>query len=276
MPPSQKLLRIVNMILLCILLTACAGSPTAIAATDEAVRVWIDLPLNDSQLAVAPVQIIVHASGSQAITDLEYRVDDAVIAQVVTSSGANDLLVDEQLWEAISAGSHLIHVRARDSSGSWSEAAEAHIYLGEPTPITPPDETPSEPEPTITPVMETSILPPTFTPAVFNFLGSSCRQQSADIRVATEPAGSVYSVVVFLRFSDPDLDYDTGWDTGHSMTPEGNGVFRYTVTSEGFTRFADRINLQVRTQFIATDEQGIELARSPVYTDLLLTTTCTE
>ncbi|MBN2556242.1 MAG: hypothetical protein JXA97_09930 [Anaerolineales bacterium] len=276
MPPSQKLLRIANMILLCILLAACAGAPTAAATKDEAVRVWIDLPLNDSQLAVAPVRILVHASGSQAITDVEYRVDDAIIAQVPASSRANDLLVDEQSWEAISAGSHLIHVRARDSSGSWSEAAEARIYLGEPVPITVPTETPGEPESTIAPVMDTSIFPPTFTPAVFNFLGSSCRQQSADIRVETEPAGSVYSVVVFLRFSDPDLDYDTGWDAGHSMTPEGNGVFRYTVTSEGFTRFADRINLQVRTQFIATDEQGIELARSPVYTDLLLTTTCAE
>lgn len=266
--------QITFVLLLCALVTSCS-SPVEQVAASGSPQIWIDLPIDGSVLPLAPVDILVHASSGPDIASLEYYVDDTLIATVDVETDEDGLVADAAQWEQVTAGEHVIQVRAQDSSGAWSDPAQARVHLGEPTSI--PDEPTRSPEPTATETpASTTIFTPLFEPAVFHFVGRDCPVQSATIRVMVEPWDTVTNTVLFLRFSDDAIGYDSGWDAGHSMRSEGSGWYRYIVTSEGLPDFSSEVNLVVRTQFVATNAEGEQVARSPVYTELRLTSRCTE
>jgi len=260
-----------------IALSACTPEPAVLASNGEA-HTWIDAPLDGSRHPLAPVSIQTHASNPQGIVEFEYRLDGDLITIHDASAGANELAHDELLWEPDFAGSYLLQVRTRSAADDWGEAAGVRIDIGDPTPTftVEPEETAPEPEPSPTSEVAVVLLPPTFTPPVFHFQGRDCPQQSAVIQIRVDPPGAVYNMILFLRFSDAASGYDSGWDSGHSMSAEGGGSYRYIITSAGLPDFSSDVNLIVRTQFVATGADGEQLVRSPVYTDLRLSTRCSE
>lgn len=277
MHSRYDVLRIISLGCIVLAIASCSPSPASPISPGEA-NTWIDAPLDNSRFPLAPVTFQAHASSPHGLMEIEYRIDGTLIASHALIADADELAYDEHSWEPESAGSYLLQVRAQGADETWSEAPAVRFDVGDPTPTVDiePEATEPVPEPSSTPETAVILQPPTFTPAVFHFQGRDCPQQSAVIQIRVNPPDAVYNMILFLRFSDAAAGYDSGWDAGHSMSPEGGGSYRYVITSEGLPDFSNDVNLIVHTQFVGTNAAGEQMVRSPVYTELRLTSRCSE
>ncbi|MGA9533541.1 MAG: hypothetical protein WBR18_12555 [Anaerolineales bacterium] len=103
------------------------------------------------------------------------------------------------------------------------------------------------------------------TPGIY-YRGTGCGTHQETFQIqALDP--NIYSVVLFYRLKGADGE-TTRFNQGVAMRPTGDGWYEYPLTAEsveGFTQF-EQANLQY--QFVATDKNGDEVARSPVFSDV--------
>jgi hypothetical protein len=205
--------------------------------------------------------------------------DHLLVARVENTLGEAALSSALRITAVEAIGSQLyLPIKAgEDPAAVAFEAGRAGARLYRPATETPTPTAEATVTQTPTPTATATALPPelanpTFSTDSFHFLENSCQPRASTIEIQGSPPEEIYSVVVFLRFVDSKWDRDSGWDSGHAMNPSGNGFFSYTVTLEGFSIYADRIQMQIRALFVATDAEGREIARSPIYDQLMLTT----
>ena len=111
--------------LVIIAVTSCTSSGSGPAA-------WLDRPLDDSVLALAPTTIMAHASDGDGVSQFLFEVDGASIATVdVDGSRLGDASIE---WSPPRAGTYLVSVRAVDSSGNLGSIATSRVTVGGPTP----------------------------------------------------------------------------------------------------------------------------------------------
>lgn len=102
-----------------LLMTAGGATPTP-----SATLVWIDQPLDGSQVANAPVAITAHATDPDGVATIVMRIDGTTIpTEIVNDAPALATAVTN--WSPTASGTHELRVVASGSGGHVSEEASA-------------------------------------------------------------------------------------------------------------------------------------------------------
>jgi len=111
------------------ILTSACGSANPVIS--PALISWIDAPLNESTLPLAPYEIVAHGSSSNSVQALEITVNGDILS-VVKNPDPAELLFSVRLnWTPLSPGEYRILARSQDTSGQWSTPAEVRVTIVE-------------------------------------------------------------------------------------------------------------------------------------------------
>lgn len=255
--------------------TSCTGQQASSDANGP--RSWIDAPLPGGQYPLAPLQIVSHSNAPSGINAVELSVNGQVLetSQVLPVELNGTLAQTEQTWEPSAPGTYQISVRAAGGDGLFGSAATVSVRIGQPPTATDTAGKTPAPEdliPTLTPTATFAAPdfgPPRFSADAFYFEGTSCGPKEITVQIDTSDP-KIWSVVLFFRLSAANGSGQTDW-TSIAMNPIGDGSFSKTLRSEddipGFATFLDSI-LQV--QLVATNSQGVEIARTGVVSEVQL------
>jgi len=116
----MKRLSFFSLIIL-LVLSAC-GAPANGPTT------WLDRPLDNSSVPLAPLPILAHASDSSGVSQFIFEVNDATVAEV-TADGSR--LGDASFeWNPPAPGTYKISVHAVNSDGDTGSIATARVTVG--------------------------------------------------------------------------------------------------------------------------------------------------
>ena len=108
-------------LLFLLVLPAC-GSPANGPTT------WLDRPLDNSSVPLAPLPILAHASDSSGVSQFIFEVNDATVAEV-TADGSR--LGDASFeWNPPAPGIYIISVHAVNTDGDTGSIATARVTVG--------------------------------------------------------------------------------------------------------------------------------------------------
>ncbi|MHC1784373.1 MAG: Ig-like domain-containing protein [Anaerolineaceae bacterium] len=146
--------------------------------------------------------------------------------------------------------------------------------VGGPTPVQPvcpATPTPVCITPTPTPAKPAGI---TFTHTVSTaqFFYGGCAPGQVTIDVAVSDPAAVHDIYLFTRLEDQESGQQTAWDDGHSMNPQGNGIYRITLNGDGIPNYNTYDTAWLIYQFVSTDSSQVINGRSPRIYDLALGT----
>lgn len=115
-------------IFIILLASACTpetpSNPTSLTA-------WIDAPLHESTIPLAPYEIVAHGSDPGQISLLEISIDGEVL-ETIQNPDPQELLFSVQLtWTPPNPGRYTIRARGQNSSGAWSGFALALVTVEE-------------------------------------------------------------------------------------------------------------------------------------------------
>jgi len=123
-----------NVLLVSFLLLVTAV--TASNATNQPIALkigphsWIDAPLNGSNVPLAPVQVISHATDVYRIVSFELSVNGQVVRTDPNPDANQSLVTVTQTWSPNAPGNYTLAVRALNSGSVWGEYARALITVG--------------------------------------------------------------------------------------------------------------------------------------------------
>jgi hypothetical protein len=99
------------------------------------------------------------------------------------------------------------------------------------------------------------------------YRGIGCGPKQVTFRIRSlDPQAT--SIVLFYRLKDEGSERTTAFNPGVAMTPLGDGVFAFDLMSENVPDFTMFDQAMLQYQFVATNDAGQILARSPVYSDV--------
>jgi hypothetical protein len=159
-------------ILLAMMAAACNPQTPQQVAQAAGPRAWIDDPLHGSDLPLAAHEIVCHGSDPNGVSQLEIKVNGAVVASVPSADPSQTLVTARYTWTPPAPGNYTLQARAQGRSGTWGEPATAVVTVGgevePPAPTSTPGPTAESTAvvaPTDAPVPPTSTpVPPTWTP----------------------------------------------------------------------------------------------------------------
>jgi hypothetical protein len=109
-------------LIISIVLWGCAGA-------SQGPQAWIDYPLNNASLPLAPLSILAHASHTEGVVSIEFFVNGDEINSVgVGGSKLEDATVE---WNPPQPGRYRLEVRGVDGDGDAGSHAAAVITVGE-------------------------------------------------------------------------------------------------------------------------------------------------
>ena len=102
-------------------------------------QTWIDSPLEGSQLPLAPVEIVAHASSQGEIASFEIKLNGQLLAETTPDPASIDqtLMYTRYSWQPAAPGSYLIEVKAFDGNNQPGSPAQVMILIGVQETITP-------------------------------------------------------------------------------------------------------------------------------------------
>jgi len=99
------------------------------AAASQGPQAWIDYPLNNASLPLAPLSLLAHASHTEGVASIEFYVNGDEINTVgVGGSKLEDATVE---WNPPQPGRYRLEVRGVDGAGNAGSLAAAVITVGE-------------------------------------------------------------------------------------------------------------------------------------------------
>ncbi|MBN2677205.1 MAG: hypothetical protein JXR32_03960 [Anaerolineaceae bacterium] len=235
-------------------------------------QAWIDAPLNESHLPLAPYEVVYHITDQEGVALGELSINDQVVASLPNPNPSKKLGTLKFLWDPAAPDRYLLSVRCQNTNGVWGPAAESVVFIGEKT---------TTPNPILTPTM---LLTPTYTPTIaptstpyagfsnFSAAPSSvfygnCTPNQVSVNVqAVDPAG-ITTVVLFYRLRGENGNA-TEW-LNVAMNPQGADQFnktvdiKYLARQTGFTQQKGILEIQLVIQNTQT-----EMTRSQVYADV--------
>lgn len=122
--------RITLLLVLMILLAGCTATPVAPEIKSDGPRVWLDAPLNNSALPLAPLEIVSHSSDPLRVTQVELSVNGSVLRTDPNPDAAKSLVTTRQQWSPPAPGNYTLLVRAMNSASVWSEYAQSLVVIG--------------------------------------------------------------------------------------------------------------------------------------------------
>lgn len=156
-------------------LASACGTPT------QGPQAWIDVPIDNTTIPLAPLVVIAHASDSSGVASMEFYANDQLIAAV--NSGGERLTSAEIEWNPPVPGTYLIGARAINNNGSAGAMATSLVTItGDLVAMPEEEETapPDDPVATITKTATPSETPtPTSTPdiaSVIAIMDANCRE----------------------------------------------------------------------------------------------------
>ncbi len=133
-------------------------------------QAWIDAPLPEMHIPLAPYEFVAHGTDQDSISQLEWILDGASLGIVDAKNSAQKLATFMYLTSG--PGTYTLQVRAKNSANKWSDIDEAVFIIGGTTPTITliPSDTPTItliPSDTPTPVVsDTPTLVGSYTPTL--------------------------------------------------------------------------------------------------------------
>ena len=131
---KQLIPRAIIMVLFLIIVAACGQ----ISLGPQA---WLDHPLNNTSIPIAPLIIMAHASDADGVAKFEFAVNDTSVATV--DAGGSRLGSAAFEWTPPGPGTYTIRVRAVDNGGNVGADATAVVTVGGDIIELPPSATPT-------------------------------------------------------------------------------------------------------------------------------------
>jgi hypothetical protein len=261
----------------------------------DTTQAWIDAPLPEMHIPLAPYEFVAHGTDQGGVSQLEWILDGASLGIVDAKNSADKLATFMYLWTPPHSGTYTLQVRAKSNANKWSELDEAVFFVGDITPTVTliPSDTPTpviSDTPTLV-ISDTPTLTATKTPtgtktptpipseityipglSTNQFYFGSCQPNQVDVTAQLSNMIGVNHVELFVRLLDNNSSDSTSWDSYGVMSDTGNGLYRIALKSSNITganRFSSSVVLY---QFIAVGAKGKVISRSPSYNDLSLNT----
>jgi len=283
-----------------ILLSSC-NLPVGQASGFYGPQAWIDTPLDQSALPLAPVLIVAHGYDPSGVALFELSVNGAVANTAAPTVANGNLYQISESWNPPASGNYTLTIRAQGTAGAWGAPASVSITVGLtlPTPIetsTLPI-TPS-PEPTITAGLPASATPtapqvaamrptapplPTNTPkptsdavtfshSVTNKVlkvGGCGGPTSTTINVKITNPGRVQTVMFYPVFHAQNGNVSVVDPT--ALDANGTGKFKKDIAIIDSPRTENLTLGSYSYHFVALDGNGKEVGRSNDFSDLSIT-----
>ena len=130
----RRMVCLTGLLLVGLLVTACGAAPAG-------PMTWLDRPLDGSELPLAPVTILAHASDEDGVASFEFFIDDAPLSTAPAGGGRlGRATVD---WNPTEAGIYTVRARGIDNQGNVGGDATSVVRVGEVLEVSPT--VPSEP-----------------------------------------------------------------------------------------------------------------------------------
>jgi hypothetical protein len=265
-------------ILALMVLAACGPKESLQAEFASGSQAWIDAPLPGSNLPLAAVEIVAHATNPGGIASFEINLNGQKLAATDPDPASFDqtLMYTHYSWMPAAPGTYLIEVKAFDKSNQPGPTAQVTVVVGGPTPSPTVTLTPT-PSPTVT-------LTPTVTPPPAPFFkvvvkpnhiyyrGANCGDKQVQFQVQVSDPAKIAGVWLFVRLKNKEGEDATEWTKALVMTPMGSGWYSYMLLSEDIPSVTKFRDAWVQYQFVAYDKSNTEVARSDVLWDVELST----
>jgi hypothetical protein len=240
-------------------------------------QTWIDAPLDEMHLPLAPYEVVFHASDAGAISQMELQINDQPAELPAPSGSGENLATVKYVWVPQAPGVYVLRARSQGDDGPWSDEDQVTVYIGDdivtPTPLTitptPLTITPTRVGPTFTPTpLPGGAL--SFSPRISGqeFYYGGCSPASIDFEV-TVAGADVDSVVLFFKLNDQDGSGTSGWQAHNSMSRLGSGVYRIKVRADQVGGHEEFQAAYVSYQFVATFRNAV-VGRSESRTDVVM------
>jgi hypothetical protein len=125
---KRKILQFTSLFIMTLALApACQPAPSTTG--DGSFQVWIDAPLEDAVLPLAPYEIVFHASGPDLVTTAEIIINDQVQESVSITDQYDLLFTAQQTWTPEEPGEYSIRARTQNSAGDWADSPTVHVKI---------------------------------------------------------------------------------------------------------------------------------------------------
>jgi hypothetical protein len=216
-----------------ILLLACALTIAACNPEDQKKiaqgkpHSWIDAPLNNASLPLAPVNVVSHSSDLASIAQVELSINGNILRTDANQDTTQSLVVMNQLWSPPSAGNYTLLVRAKNLAGAWGESAQVVVTIAgniTPTPTRVPIVAPNvTATPTRMPTLVPSATPTNLPNVTIRFTADDTTLdpgQCATLQWAVTGASQVQLDNVIVNATDTKR-----------VCPQTTEIFRLRVTT---------------------------------------------
>lgn len=254
-----------HLIVLGLLLSACA--PAAAGQGEDLVRprVWFDSPLPGTVVTDSGAcRIVAHAASPPGVSAVEFWVNDIRDNSMHAASDSGSMLTYTRDCGDMPPGEYALRLRASDAAGNWSPFAETSMSILEgvrETPV-PPLAALSTPTPVPFSGGEGSVSIESISSGTVYSGAGTCGPLDVTITARAAVPGSIAVVVLFYR-AEP------GGAGGYSnvvMTPIGGDQYRATISTESVLGGPAEASLQY--QVVVQLADGDTSLRTPLMSDI--------
>ena len=276
----RKLLLLIVLLLFFILACDITLDVSKLLGSKEQVSLSaiIESPAQGSQVEIQPVDIRYKVTAPEGVANVELNIDGYVTNMYPNPDPTLTVVSLQYSWTPQNVGSHLLRVRVQDTNGDWRDYTDVIITVIDDGTAA-EDQAAQQSQPSNTPAA-TNTPTSTETPSTpyvydvthdvnkFYYKNSTCGATKVTITLKVSDPDKVWSVVIFTRFRDHEGEGQTSWDSGHAMTPKGDGLYSITLQSSTIANYDTYEFADFRYQFVATDEDRNEVIRSEVFEDI--------
>jgi hypothetical protein len=219
------------LVLMPLLLSACAPAAGGPAVGSASVRAWFDAPLPGTVFYPPnPCQIVAHGSSPSGIALFELTINGGAASLIPSPDTASSLPTLSRDCGLSQPGEYNLLLRVQDNAGAWSGYAETSLIIAgaEVPPVAPPVIGPAPtdtPTPTPTPAPIGGVTIESISSSLIYAGEGSCGPLELTITArATAPQG-IQVVVLFYRF-------EPGSPSGFheiAMNPIGGDLYQATI-----------------------------------------------
>ncbi|MDR3576067.1 MAG: hypothetical protein P4L50_19550 [Anaerolineaceae bacterium] len=288
------------------ILSAC-NLPAQAGDTGVGPTAWIDTPLNQSMLPLAPVQIVAHGYDAGGVAKFEISVNGNLVNTLPPIDANGKLYMTQENWNPPGNGNFTLSVRAQNTAGAWGAPVSVVITIGNSTATPTPTATLSTntPSPTPSPLASASSSPtltttvtatlrPLFTktPIPSNTPVPTSNALQFQPSLSTNPIqycaiqqhiqpDEVFSVKVTGPQQVASVNMYAEFhpkgggsviDLGNAvMNSEGSGVFSRSIIVSELKRATGVAAGEIHYWFVAYDATQNQTGKSQTYKDLKIT-----
>jgi hypothetical protein len=231
-------------------------------------QTWLDAPLDQMHLRLAPYEVVFHGSDDSAIAAVELRINDQPVAIPPLSSVGKKLVTAKYLWSPSVPGQYVLKARSLNSAGRWSAEAQVTVWVGDLTTATPTlTTTPTASATTPAPPVAAGFSLLSASTDHFYYGASTCGPTSVRLEVQVSDAQQIHDVLLFFKLRNKNSGNYTDWSDGTDMQAEGNGKYTISLVGNSIAASASG-NDWLIYQFVGTGAENKPAGRSQVYSDI--------